>query len=144
MTAVPVNYAQVVETQGMEPLVSGGVALSAAASEDKTEDFVLPQALHLQGAHISWLDCKLGDYAYVDILTDGDVKIGSYNLDAGNPGANRGMWQLLGSSFVHIWNQNSITGQLPTGYKLRTHLVTTSEAGTRKLAVNFMVRLPIE
>jgi hypothetical protein len=143
MTAVPVNFAQVVETQGMEPLVSGGVSVSADADETQSEVFVLPTDLHLQGAHITWCDCKQGDYAYVDVLTDTDVKIGGYNLDAGNPGANRGHWQLLGSSFVHIWNQNSITALLPAGYKLKAYLVTTAEVGTRKLAVNFMVRLPL-
>ncbi|UCC73899.1 MAG: hypothetical protein JSV86_04885 [Gemmatimonadota bacterium] len=132
------------ETEGQEPLVSGGVSVEATASQDATQDFVLPTALHLQGAHICWQNCEAGDYAYVDIRDPSDtVSIGGYNLQAGNPGPGRGYWQLLGTNSVTIWNQFSKTAQLPQGVILRAHLVTTAAAGTRKLAINFMIRLPL-
>lgn len=132
------------ETEGQEPLVSGGLSIKTSASQDATQDFVLPVALHLQGAHISWESCKVGDYSYVDVLDPtGTTVIGGYNLQAGNPGAERGYWQLLGTNSVTIWNQFSKTALLPAGCILRAHLVTTAEVGDRSIAINFMMRIPI-
>ena len=144
MPARAINTVRIVETEGQEPLVSGGVSIAAVESETKSQDFVLPATLHLQGAHISWCGCKPGDYAYVEILAPDDTFVAGYNLQAGNPGANRGYWQLVGDSSVLIWNQNSVTAPIPVGFKLRAHLVTTAEAGSRCMAVNFLVRLPLE
>jgi hypothetical protein len=144
MPAIPLNYVQVMENEGEKSTLLGGLSIAADESETVTKSFELPENLHVQGAHISWVDCKVGDKAQTELLLADDTVVGGFNINhGGTPAEGLGLFQLVGTSRMLMYQPNSITALLVSGMKLRVTLTTTSETGTRCLGVNFIFRRPL-
>lgn len=102
----------------IEPLVGGpktdmdGVALSATVVTDPvfaSVDYVMPEALHIQGVEASWTNMEVGDYAWVAVIHPSSIATIGAPANAGQPdvqvGAGCGAFYdpANGAKYLEVW-----------------------------------------
>lgn len=194
-----------------------GVVVEVGASGFGKADYVMPEDLHLNEAHVQWSGCFKGDYGYTCLIHpasegtlnsagtqgDGQVDVGSLSpyfnpavgaehielwssdetqllevhkiasLSGNNVvfsgstlAANRdtsvkvkarfgsfspargtnkiggGLQFFPGEGKFELRQVYSVTAKLSAGLKLSSRVITTADAGTRLVSVNFLFRIP--